>query len=140
MGHRDRWGCSHRLNAKGAAFLQILLNARVLVEGAGAPRSVKDDRVRDLDLAHGEFPPIPGRAIVAAQRGRNHAQPALEEGLDLLGTERIAELLESRGIAARSEAVGELAERGARFGRLTLGPLVTVDPDLAEVGECRRRA
>src|SRR5439155_620161 len=60
---------------------------------------------------------------------------AVEEGLDLLGAEAVADGLKAGRVAAGGEAVGELAEGEAFGAGLTLGPFVAIEPDLARVRE-----
>ena len=74
-------------------------------------------------------------ALARTQRSGNYRHPAIEEGLDLLWAQAVADGPETGGVVTGGEAVGECGE-GETFGAgLTLGPLVAVEPDLGRVGK-----
>jgi hypothetical protein len=106
-----------------------------LNEPAGPARVVKHDRAADLDLAHGQLPPGPGRTVGAGEGRRDLPDPAVEEALDHGRAEAIADPLQARRLVAGGKAVGELGDDQAGLGRLPLGPLVPVEPHLGRVGE-----
>jgi hypothetical protein len=57
--------------------------------------------------------------------------PAVEESLDVGGTEGVADGLEALGLRAGGKAVGQLGEVQATPPGLTLGPLVPLTHTLA---------
>jgi hypothetical protein len=110
-----------KLDLVGSAQAEVV-GDEGLDEGAGAPRGIKDQGAGGLDLAHGELPPVTVQALAGTQRGGDERHPAVEEGLDLLRAEAIADHLKAGRVAAGGEAVGEFDE-GETFGAgLTLGP------------------
>ena len=104
-----------------------------LEEPAGPPRCVEHQGARHLHLSHRQLPPIAGGAVVLGQRQRQDRPPALGEHLDRARAEPVADRLQRGRISAGSEPVGQLGEPDPGLGRLPLGPLVTVDPDLHRV-------
>ncbi len=60
---------------------------------------------------------------------------AVEEALDVSGTEATADGLETGGILTRGEPIGERAIRQAHVVGLALGPFVAVAPHLGREGE-----
>ena len=106
-----------------------------LEERPGPARRVEHDGAGDLDLAHRQFPPVPGPLVVRAERQRQPVQPPLGEHRDGARLRPVADLLQRGRVVAGREPVGQLpvAEPGA--GGLPLGPLMAVDPDLGRVGE-----
>lgn len=145
-----------RLDADGLAFLQVLLDAALLVvevdldvgadaENAGpkdagsvlanlagedgghfvgaadadvvgdqgleeraCPAGVVEDKgAGDLDLAHGELPPVTSFVIGLGKGCWDDGEPAVEERLDILGSEVIADRLEAFGLLTGGEAVGQ---------------------------------
>jgi hypothetical protein len=84
--------------------------------GAGQPgdepvqaqaTQVEHDRAADLDLAHGQLPPVAPRTVGAGQRSGDPGHPAVEEALDLGWTEPVADRLEPLGLIAGGEPVGQ---------------------------------
>ena len=59
-----------------------------LEEPSGPARVVEDERPGHLDLAHGELPPIPGGPVLVAEGVGDYGDPAVEETLDVVRTER----------------------------------------------------
>ena len=106
-----------------------------LEEPSGPARAVEDQRPGHLDLAHGELPPIAGSPVLFAEGIGDHGDPAVEEALDIVGTEGVADGLEASGLGAGGKAVGQLAEVQATSTGLAFGPFVPVYPDLGRVGE-----
>ena len=97
--------------------------------------SVEHEGAGDLDLAHGDLPPVPGRLISRAEGQREAVQPPLGEHLDGAGLQPVADHLQRDRVLAGGEPVGQLGEGDPGPGGLPLGPLVAVDPDLGRVGE-----
>jgi len=106
----------------------------VLDEGLEeAPRPawvVEGDGAGDLDLAHRQLPEIAGPTVVIGEWRRDDSGPPGKEVFDVTRAEPVTDRLEGLRVLARGEAVRELAEAEALAPSLTLGPLVTVQPDL----------
>jgi hypothetical protein len=122
------------LHVLRAAQVQVVGDQR-LEERPGAVRGVEDDSAGDLDLPHRAFPPVPGIAVLAAERHRDPVHPPPGEHLDGARLEPVADLLQRSGILAGRKTVGQLREPDPGPQRLPLGPLMPVDPDLGRVGE-----
>ena len=118
----------------GAADADVVGDER-LEEAPCPPRVVEDERARDLDLAHRQLPPVAAGAVGLAERGRDHRQPAVEEGLHVAGAEPIAERLQPPRLRAAREPVAERGEGNAGALGLPLRPLVAVEPHLRRVRE-----
>src|SRR5262249_25644713 len=124
------------LDLVGSTQVQVV-GDQALDQAASATRGIEDQGPRDLDLAHGELPPVAALPLGRAQRGGDDIHPAVEEGLDLLRAEAVTDSLQPSRVAASGEAVGELGE-GETFGLgLLLGPLMAIEPDLCRVREVR---
>jgi hypothetical protein len=102
-------------------------------EGSRPAGIVEHQGARHLHLAHGQLPPVPGCPVGVGERGGNVGDPAVEEGLDVGGSEPVAEGLEPVGTGAGSEPVDELAEGDPRPTGPALSPLVAVDPHLGGI-------
>jgi hypothetical protein len=96
---------------------------------------VEDDRAADLDLAHGQLPPVASRAVGVGEGSWDLGHPAVEKALDLGWAEPVAERLQPLGLVAGGEPVGQLSDGQTGLGRLPLGPLVAVEPHLGRIGE-----
>ena len=116
--HRDRF-----LTTDGDVVLH-----QGLEEAPGPTRIVEDERARHLDLAHGELPPKARRSVLARERGRDQGRRAVEEALDVSGTEALTDGLETGGILTRGEPIGERAVGQTQMVGLALGPFVAVQP------------
>ena len=73
--------------------------------------------------------------VGVGERHRQDREPALGELGDLRRAEPVADGLQPGGVIGGGEPVGQLGEPDPGMGRLALGPLVPVDPDLGRVGE-----
>ena len=98
-----------RLDLVGTADVDVV-GDQGLEEPPGPARIVEDQGPRHLDLAHGELPPIPGGPVRFAEGIGDHGDPAVEETLDIVGTEAVADGLEALGLGAGGKAVGQLGE------------------------------
>ena len=106
-----------------------------LEEAPGPAGVVEDEGAGDLDLAHRQLPEVAGPPVLVGERGRDDRRPAVEEALDVVGAEPVADRLQSARVLTGGEAVGQLAEGETGPAGLALGPLVTVQPDLGRIGE-----
>ena len=120
----------------GAADADVVLH-QGLEEATGAARVVENQGPADLDLAHGQLPPIASGAVIGRERGQNEGKRALEEASEVAWPEAVADPLEGVGVLTGGESVGQRSEGEPDLGRLALGPLVTVAPDLGRIGEVR---
>ncbi len=100
-------------------------------------RLVEDQGAGDLHLTDVELPPVAGESVLDVEGGGDHQDPAVEEPLDLGGTELVADDLEPGGVLAGGEAVSELGVGQPFVLGAALGPLVPVRPDLEGIGEVR---
>ena len=126
-------GRAHLRRAKTARDLLGTADADVvgyegLKEAPGPARVVEDQGAGDLDLAHGELPPVAGRSVGGGERRRDHRGPAVEKALHVSRPEAVADGLEAGRLGAGGKAVGQLAEDEALTPGLALGPLVAVQP------------
>ena len=127
-------GHEHGPDLVGAADADVVGHER-LEEPAGPAGVVEDDGARHLDLAHGQLPPVPGVPVGGGERGRDDCRPAVEERLDVVGTETVADRLQRARVVTGGEPVGQLSEGDTGPAGLAFGPLVAVEPDLGRVGE-----
>ena len=130
----DRMPGEDQLDLVGAADVQVVRD-QGLEESAGVAGLGEHDGARHLDLAHRQFPPVPGGLIGVGQWHRQDREPALGELGDLRRAEPVADGLQPGGVIGGGEPVGQLGEPDPGVDRLTLGPLMAVDPDLGRVGE-----
>ena len=65
---------------------------------------------------------VAGGAILAGERMRQDGQPLAQQGVDLLGSEPVADGLQRHRILDRGEPVVQRLERDAGLGGLALGP------------------
>ena len=75
---------------------------------------------------------VAGGVILGAKRVRQDGQPLAQQGVDLLGSEPIADR-ERRGVLDRGEPVVQRLERDAGLGGLALRPVVAVDAQLGVI-------
>lgn len=61
--------------------------------------------------------------------------PALEEGLDILRSELIADLLEPCGVLTGQETVVQTLKANALPAQLLLDPLVAIEAELDRIGQ-----
>src|SRR5258708_29751799 len=122
------------LHVVGAAEVEVV-GGEGLEERAGMARGGEGDGLGDLDLAHGDVPPVAGVAVGAGERERQPRPPAFGEDLDMAGAEPVADLLQHGRVVAGGEPVGQFLKRQARLERLAFGPLVPVYllPELRDV-------
>ena len=118
----------------GTAGPQIVGHQR-LEERPRPAGGVQDQGAGDLDLAHGQLPPVARGPVRLAERQRQPGQPPLKQRLDGGGAKPIAELLQPIRVVAGGEPVGQFGEADPQPPGLLLGPLVAVDPYLHGIGE-----
>src|SRR3974390_945489 len=93
------------LHVLRAADVEVVADQR-LEEGPGTAGSVEDDGAGDLDLAHGQFPPV-AVVLVGMPEGHGQAvQPSLGEHLDGARLEPVADGLQRGRVVAGGEPVG----------------------------------
>ncbi len=102
------------LHVVGPADVEVVCGQR-FEECAGMPRGGEGDGLGDLDLAHGDVPPVAGIAVGAGERERQACPPAIGEHPDLAGAEPITDLLQRGRIVAGGEPVGQFFERQGRL-------------------------
>jgi hypothetical protein len=122
------------LHVVWAADVEVV-GGQGLEERPGMAGGGEGDGLGDLDLPHGDVPPVAGLAVGVGERQRQPCPPAFGEHPDLAGAEPVADLLQRGRVLTGSEPVRQVLERQARPGRLALGPLVPVEPDFARVRE-----
>ena len=122
------------LGAFGAADVEVV-GDQGLEERPGVTGGGEHQGAGDLDLAHGQLPPEPGRLVSSGERDRQPRHPPGEEHADGAGLQPVADGLQAVRVAGGGEAVGQLGESDPGLDRLALGPFVPVDPDLDRVGE-----
>ena len=98
---------------------------------------VEHDGAGDLDLAHGDVPPVAAGPVGVRQGQRQPGPPPLAEPLDGVRTEGVAELLQPGRVVGGGEPVVQLGEPDPRRRRGAFGVLVAVEPDLDRVREVR---
>ena len=113
-----------------------MLSATSASKNAAGPAGVVEhERPGHLDLAHRQFPPVAGGPVSGGERGRDHADPAVEERLDVAGPEPVADRLQRGGVVAGGEPVGQRPVADPGPVGLAFGPLVAVEPHLGRIGE-----
>src|SRR5262249_59111814 len=105
----------------GAADADVVGHQR-LEESSGSSGIVEDQRAGDFDLAHRQLPAVAGGPVVAGERGRDGADPTVEQGLHVGGPEAVTDGLESLGAGAGSQTRGALSQRGPRLLWLAVWP------------------
>ena len=123
----------HHRDGLGAPDVHVVLY-QGLEEATGPPRIVEDEGAGDLGLAHREFPPVVGRPVGCVERGRDDRDPAVEEPLEIVRTEGVADGLEARRVLTGREPVGQGAIREPLVVGLALRPFMAVQPDFGRVG------
>jgi hypothetical protein len=89
----------------------------------------------ELGLQDRQVVAVAGGAIFAAERVRQDGQPLAQQGVDLLGSEPVADGLQRRRILDRGEPIVQRLERDAGLGGLAFGPLVPVEAQLGVIRE-----
>jgi hypothetical protein len=102
-------------------------------EVAALDRAIEDLREADFDLVQRKPMRIGGGPIAWRDRPRQPMAPAIEEGVDVGGAERITRRVQRRGVGTREEAVVETHEANALPPQLLLHPLMAVETRLDRV-------
>src|SRR6266478_633091 len=121
-------------HAVGAAEVEVVAD-EALEEVAALHRVIEDVGEADLHLPQGEAVLEPGGAVVGRQRPRQPSRPAVEEGLQMLRAEPVADFLKPVGLAARQKTVVETLEGKPVVAHLLLGPFVAVEAELDGIGQ-----
>ena len=100
-------------------------------------RPIEDLGQADLELADGEAMVVPGRAFGDRHRPRQSMRPAVEEGLDVTGAQRVAGRLQGGGVGAREKPIVEALKANAIATETLLDPLMTVETELHGIGQVR---
>ena len=119
-------------DAVGASEIEILADDG-FEEVAALHGTIEDLGQTDFELADREAMVVAGRAFVGGHRPRQAMRPAVEEGLDVGGPERIAGGLQRVGVGAGQEAVVEALEANAIAAEALLHPLVAVETELHRI-------
>ncbi len=122
------------LDVVGSAEVEVVGDQR-LEERPGVAGHVEDQGAGGLDLPHRQLPPVARGPVGVGQRQRQDRHPPVEEPLDPLRPELVADRLQPGGVGAGGEPVGQLGEPDPGVDGLALGPLMAVDPHLDRVGE-----
>jgi hypothetical protein len=110
-----------------AADVEVV-GAQRLEEPPGLPRRVEHDGARDLDLAHGDVPPVAAGPVGVGQRQRQPGPPALAEHRDGARPQALADLARPGRVVGGGEPVVQFGEPDPRRGRRAFGVLVAVQP------------
>ena len=89
----------------------------------------------ELGLQDGDVVAVAGGSVGRAERVRQDGQPLAQQGVDLLGSESVADGLQRHRILDRGEPVVECLERDAGLGGLAFGPFVPVEAQLGVIRE-----
>ena len=116
----------------GPAEVEILANDG-FEEMAPLHRPVEDLRETDFDLIQCETMSVASGAIGGRQWPGQPLRPAIEEGLDVAGAQRITGRLQGGGIGTREKAVVETLETNAVPPELLFHPLMAVETNLDRI-------
>jgi len=122
-----------KLYAAGAAEVNMV-TYDFLEELTAGKRAVEDLGKADFELEDGEVMVITCPSVFGGKWLRQHRHPAAEEGLDVVGTELVADILHTGSIGGIEQAVIQAGKGDAPFLKLALDPLVAVEPDPAGKG------
>src|SRR5712692_9893577 len=89
----------------------------------------------DLELPDRQLVVVAGRAVLWGHWPRQSLRPAIEERLDIRGTEGITGRLDGGGIGTRQEPVVQALEAEVIAAEALLDPLVPVETHLHRIGE-----
>jgi hypothetical protein len=123
-----------QLHLFGAAQIKVLPDD-LLEEGVSVEPPVPDLGEGRLGLENGKLVAVTGGAVPGGEGVGQAAEPLAEEGVNLLGTETLADPLGGRQIGAAQEAVVEGFEGDAAFGQLAFQLLMAVEAELGRIGE-----
>src|SRR5437899_8730440 len=134
-GARESQG-EEQADAARASEVEVLSD-HGLEEVAALDGTVEDLGQTDFDVAEGEAMVVAGRAFGGRHRPGQPMRPAVEERLNVGGTERIAGGLERGGVGAGEEAVVETFKANAIAAQALLHPLMAVQTQLHRIRQIR---
>jgi hypothetical protein len=116
------------LHLVGATDVEIVAND-LLEEFSTVDGTVEDLGETDLHLKDGKLVAVPGGAVFGGEGMWQSFEPTAKEGVDVVGAEGTANLLQCFRVLAAEETVVERLIANPLVLQLPFGPLVAVDPN-----------
>jgi len=118
----------------GAADAQVVPD-HLLEEHSPGDGLVEHLGQGELGLQDRYLIPVPGAAVGVGERARQDRQPLVQQRVDLIGSEAVADLLQPDRVVDRGERVVQRGEPDPGLGRLVLGPVIAVEAEFGVAGE-----
>ena len=118
----------------GAADAQVVQD-HLLEEQPPGDGPVEHLGQGELGLQDRDLIAVPSVAVGVGERVGQDRQPLVQQGVDLIGSEPVADLLQPGRVLDRGERVVQRGEPDPDLSRLVLCPVVAVDAQLRVVGE-----
>jgi hypothetical protein len=116
-----------KLHTAGAAQVNMV-SYDFLEELTSRKGAVEDLGKADLELEDGEVMVIACPSVLGSKGLWQHCHPATEEGLNMIGTELVTNILRTGGIRGMEQAVIQTGKRDAPFLELALDPFMAIFP------------
>src|ERR687888_286317 len=123
-----------QLHLIGPADVEVLAND-FLEEDPAAEGSVQDLGQGELGLEDGNLVAVTGGAVLSRKRVRQACQPLASQGVDALGGQAVAQLLQPLRVGAGKDAIIQGLKGDAFLGQLPFDVFVTIEAKLGIVGE-----